>query len=91
MNTSNLKDTLTTIAGFLFALASGVLTASASGLVVSAWLTTAAGVIVAVSGGLIGWLTGKSPDAKTKIKDQVIAGNEEDLSDPDKPRPKPGA
>lgn len=78
---SNLKDTLSTIAGLVFAVASAILAATASGLVLPAWLTTACGVAVAISGALIGFLTGKAPSGKAKTEEQVVASNVPDPVD----------
>ena len=74
-STSNLKDTLTTICGIVLAISGGLVTAHISGLVLPAWLVTASGVLATVSGAIIGWLTGKAPNATTKTPDQVVAGN----------------
>lgn len=76
MNASNIKDTISTIAGIIFALASGLLTAAASGVTLPVWLVTAAGIAVALSGALIGFLTGKAPAGTKKTEDQVAKESE---------------
>ena len=71
-NVSNLKDTLTTICGLIFTIGSVLLTVNG----VPENSKVIVGIAVAVSGGIIGWLTGKAPDgaAKTdnRLKDQNV-------------------
>jgi len=75
MNSSNLKDTLSTIAGVLFAVCTGIVTASASGVTLPSGLVAAAGTLAAISGAVIGFLTGKAPNATSKTPEQVADGN----------------
>jgi ABC-type xylose transport system permease subunit len=71
MNLQNLKDTLTTIAGVVFAVCGAIMAISASGVVLPEWLTTTAVTAVAISGALIGYFTGKLPDGTKKTPEQV--------------------
>lgn len=73
--TSNLKDTLTTWCGVLFAVSSGIVAAAMGGLALPSWLTASSGAVAAISGGIIGFLTGKAPNATKKTDSQVEAGN----------------
>lgn len=72
--TSNLKDTLSTVCGILLAISGGLL---ASGVVLPNWLKTVAGVTVVVSGAIIGYLTGKAPNATMKAPEVVADQNTE--------------
>lgn len=74
---SNLKDTITNICGIIFVICTALLTATASGLILPLWITTASGILVAVSGGLIGYFTGKAPSGLPKTPGQVANANTE--------------
>ena len=74
-NTSNIKDTLSTIFGILFAIAGALLTASQSGLVLPTWAVAACGSVMAISGAIIGYLTGKTPAAQKKTEEIVVSQN----------------
>lgn len=73
--TSNIKDTVSTICGILVAIGGSILVAGQSGVVLPSWLTTASGVTVAVGTAIIGYLTGKAPNAAKKSPDQVVNQN----------------
>jgi hypothetical protein len=75
MNTSNLKDKLSTICGIIFALCTALITTGVSGVALPTWLTAGAGIVAAICGAIIGVLTGKAPNASTKSDSQVAAGN----------------
>lgn len=68
MNTSNLKDTVTTISGLVGTVAGAVL---ASGLPLSPTVKSILGLIVAISVGLIGYFTGKTPSGANKTNNQL--------------------
>jgi len=59
----NLKDTATTICGFVFAISTTLLVVPS----LPGWVTTALGLAMAVSGAIIGVLTGKNPNGSTKV------------------------
>jgi hypothetical protein len=71
---SNLKDTVSSICGFLFAL-------GGAGVGLSTQIPLPKGVVVAsysamaVSGAVVGFLTGKAPNGSTKTDAQVQAQN----------------
>lgn len=67
MNISNIKDTLTTICGLVVAVGGSLLALDGIPTNVKAIV----GIAVAVSVGVIGWLTGKAPDATTKTTSQL--------------------
>jgi len=73
-NTSNLKDTITTIAGLAFAICSGMLS-----LDLPQNVKVILGIIVAISGGLIGYFTGKSPRGVNKTDNQLSDQNKKNL------------
>jgi len=75
MNNSNLKDTLSTICGIVFAICAALVTANAGGLALPAEVVTVCGVLAAVSGAIIGFLTGKAPSGAKKTPEQVAAAN----------------
>lgn len=75
MNNSNLKDTLTTIFGILGAISGSILAAASGGLEIPPAVKAICGGVAAISVGVIGWLTGKAPNATTKTDSQVVAGN----------------
>lgn len=61
----NFKDTATTICGFVFAVSTALLVVPS----LPAWATTALGLVMALSGAIIGVLTGKNPNGSTKVID----------------------
>ena len=61
----NLKDTVSTICGLLFAISTSLLVVPS----LPGWVTTALGIIMAVSGAIIGVMTGKNPNGSTKVID----------------------
>lgn len=80
--TSNIKDKLSTFCGILIAIAGSVLVAGQSGLVLPTWLTATAGSIVAIGTGIIGYLTGKAPNAIKKVPTQVVQQNVKENEQP---------
>lgn len=75
MNTSNLKDTLSTIVGIVGGVAASILTAEKSGLVLPAWVAPVCNGVVAVSTIIFGVLMGKNPDGTTKTTEQTAKLN----------------
>jgi len=73
--TSNIKDTLTSIAGACLLLSGAVLGASQYGIVLPSVVLGIAGSVATISGGVIAYLTGKNPDGSTKSPDQVANQN----------------
>ncbi len=73
----NLKDTLTTVAGILIALAGTVLTCTKLGVVVPEWLITDSTVAGVIGASIVAYLTGKNPDGSTKSAEQVAKQNEQ--------------
>lgn len=73
METSNIKDKLSTICGLLGAISGAILL---SGVELPAWLKTVCGATSAICLAVIGYLTGKTPAARPKTEDQVIDQNE---------------
>lgn len=72
----NLKDKVSTICGVIFAVCTSIVATAASGVIVlPTWLTATAGTLIAVSGGIIGILTGKNPNGSTKTTEQVVTQN----------------
>jgi hypothetical protein len=69
MNTSNLKDTLTTIFAIVGVLGGVALTIP----ILPSWI---GGALVAASVGVIGVLSGKTPNGSTKTPLQVAAQND---------------
>ena len=67
-NTSNLKDTVTTIAGIVATIGGSIL---AAGVELSPTVKSVLGVAVAVSLGLIGYFTGKAPSGTVKSDNAV--------------------
>jgi hypothetical protein len=72
---SNLKDQITNICGIIFAVCTALLTATTQGVTLPSWVTGVAGVLIAISGGIIGYLTGKTPSGISKTDKQISAGN----------------
>jgi hypothetical protein len=87
----NLKDTLSTVCGITFAISTALLTVPGA----PKWLSIAAGFGLALSGAIIGILTGKNPNGSTKVIDpstgqQDINPNATKLSEvPPTPKPDP--
>jgi uncharacterized membrane protein YjjP (DUF1212 family) len=73
LNTSNLKDTITTIAAIVTAIAGAINTYLQSTHGDINWFQLVITVTLAV--GLV--LTGKTPAGTTKTPEQVVAGNDE--------------
>lgn len=71
---NNLKDTVTTICGILFAVCGAVIGIQTQ-VSLPAWLITAAVVIGAVCAAVTMYLTGKNPDGSKKTPDQAAAIN----------------
>jgi hypothetical protein len=74
MNTSNLKDKVTTICGLVLVIGGSLLAVELPPNV-----KNAIGVAMAVAGGLIGYFTGKSPSGVIKTDNQA--------NDQNKPNP----
>ena len=72
---SNLKDTLSTVCGVVFAIGTAILGVAASGVVLPGWLTAGATAVIAIAGGVLGFLTGKNPNLSTKSAEQVTEQN----------------
>lgn len=68
---STLKDKITNICGIVFAICTFLVSGSISGLTLPSWMVTTAGLLAAVSGGIIGYFTGKKPDG-TSVKSNEI-------------------
>jgi|YelNatPaOPRAMG01_1025707.scaffolds.fasta_scaffold56367_1 hypothetical protein len=80
---NNLKDKITNICGIIFAICTAILTTSASGAVaLPTWVNGVCGILVAITGGLIGYFTGKTPAGTTKTPNQIQAGNTEPVIPP---------
>lgn len=75
MNTSNLKDRLTTIAGLILALSGTELLIEQNGIVVPSSISITCKALGIISGSVIAFLTGKNPDGSTKTPEQVAAQN----------------
>lgn len=74
---SNIKDTLTTIAGICTAVSGGIFLAQSQGLVLPSWVTSAAIALATVAAVCTMILTGKAPDGSTKPPTVVAAQNKE--------------
>ena len=72
INTSNLKDTVTTICGIIVAIGGSLLGA---GIELPVQVKSVLGVLMAISLGLIGWFTGKSPSGADKTDKQIVEQN----------------
>ena len=66
-NTSNLKDTLTTISGLIVAVGGTLLTVKGLPETIQVIL----GIAIAISVGVIGFFTGKAPDGTAKTNSQL--------------------
>lgn len=58
-----MKDKITNIAGLVFGISTAIATAAVS-LKMPEWVAVASGMIAAISGAVIGYYTGKTPDGK---------------------------
>lgn len=67
----DLKSTLSTICGVVSVIASSILMLPQQGIETSTWLKSVAGGALAISIGIIGYLTGKNPDASAKTPAQL--------------------
>jgi hypothetical protein len=74
---SNLKDTVSSIAAGVLLVCGAVLALPTQGITLPTWLVTAAGVGAALAGAAIGILTGKLPNGTTKPPEVVTAQNKE--------------
>lgn len=72
---SNVKDKITTIAGWMVALSGLVLSLSTGGIVLPVYVITGASVCGTVGLAVIGFISGKNPNLTTKTAEQVIAAN----------------
>lgn len=73
---SNIKDTITTILGIVFAISGSIVSASVSGgVLIPVWLMTIASISATISGTIIAILTGKNPNGTTKSEAQVVTQN----------------
>jgi hypothetical protein len=72
---NNLKDKITNICGVIVVICGALLTSTTQGVTLPTWLTGAAGVLSALSIGIIGYLTGKKPDGTVKTPGQIADGN----------------
>lgn len=71
----NIKDKLTTLAGFLIAVCGAVAVLPTQGIALPTWATPAMTITVTLCGAVIAFLTGKNPDGSRKTKDQIEAQN----------------
>jgi hypothetical protein len=72
----NWKDTLSSVCGLVIVICGAIAGLGAGGaIVLPLWLTTICGAMVAVAGGLIGWLTGKNPNLTQKSTEQISNAN----------------
>ena len=72
----NLKDKLSTICGIIFLIGGAIVSVGATGgAILPVWLVSGAGVATALSGAVIGILTGKNPDGSTKSIPQIDTQN----------------
>ena len=72
----NLKDKLSSICGIVFLVGGAIVSVGATGgVALPVWLVAGAGVSTAISGAVIGILTGKNPNGSTKAIEQVEAQN----------------
>jgi hypothetical protein len=78
---NNLKDKMTTLAGYLGAIAfiGGAIVASiaSNGVKVPMSITIGIGACGAASVAIIGWFGGKNPDGSTKSVEQVTTQNQQ--------------
>lgn len=67
----DIKGTLSTILGIVATICGVILALPNQGIQVSSWLLSVAGGALALCVGLIGYLTGKNPDASAKTPAQL--------------------
>ncbi len=67
----DIKSTLSTICGVLGVIGGAILALPQYGIEVPAIVKAVAGTFVAMSVGVIGYLTGKNPDGTAKTTDQI--------------------
>ncbi len=72
---SNIKDTLTTIAGIMLAIGGIIVGLGPAGVVVPGWLATVGIVLGAAGAGIIGWAQGKNPNLTKKSETEVANQN----------------
>lgn len=72
---TNLKDKVSNVCGFVFAIAGIILTLPTMGIVLPAVIITVATASVTVSGGVIAYLTGKQPNGTAKSSSAVEQQN----------------
>jgi hypothetical protein len=68
---SNLKDTLSTIAGIMLAIGGVILALPSQGVVLPEWATIAGTVLLALGGAVMGILQGKNADGSMKTAAQI--------------------
>ena len=69
MNTTNIKDTLATICGWVLGIAGAILGLTTSGVTLPPIVLTITAGAAAVAGVVLGILTGKNPNGSTKVID----------------------
>lgn len=74
----NLKDTLSTICAVLLVLSGVVVSLPAQGVILPPIVSTIAIIVGAVSGAIIGVLTGKNPNGTTKVIDPATGQQDAD-------------
>ena len=68
---TNLKDTLSTVAGIMIAVGGVILALPTQGVELAEWIVTVGTVLVALGGAILGILQGKNADGTTKSAEQV--------------------
>ena len=71
MNLSNIKDTLTTIAGILGVIAATIVGVQSQGIAVPPIILAIGGVCGALSLGILGYFNGKNPNGTVKSQAQI--------------------
>jgi hypothetical protein len=74
---SNLKDTLSTVAAILGTISGLILALPTQGVILPSWVTTIGAVGATLSITIIGLLTGKLPNGGTKPVEVVVAQNQQ--------------
>jgi uncharacterized membrane protein YfcA len=72
---NNLKDTITTVCGILFAVC-GAIIGIQTQVALPEWIITVAVVVGAISAAVTMYLTGKNPDGTKKTPEQAAAIND---------------
>ena len=75
MNTSNLKDVISTICAYFIAVGTVLAGLNIAVLHLPNWVTVVGAAMVAIGSGITSVLTGKNPDGTTKPPDQVASQN----------------